>query len=992
MRSLLTAYFSFIWIVLYSQQYPVESYTVTEGLIQDQVTALAQDHRGNIWIGTKGGISIFDGDSFANFGSAPLTEGIVKDFQIDQNGNVWILTTYGLTKYDYTDFHTYDFSDSLVLNSIAIDNQGVVWMSTRGKGGLYRFDGRTCHRVSTGISFSGKELYTDMEYDPIYDRLLIGSTERGLIEYKNNSFIIKSIDSLNISRVILKDSITYFKSDSTIFKLEGDKISTFYEPPFRLTYRMDIDRSGSIIAWKDEKLLSIDLSGAVYTYNIAAETVVQLMVDRENFIWLGTENGIRRLGSKAFTNYTKNEGIIPNVWTVVEDRAGYFWVGGYAAGLFKFDGKRFINQRSKYSKFYPDRNFHFGAIKDSKDNLLFPTDRHVLKYDGKAFSILAGTNMDLYQDSTNKRNGVFHIFEDTIENTYLLGRAGLQILDKNGEIAFYDPGNGLGIKSYITSINKDKYADYWIGHHKGVSRFDRKNSRFINYYQEDSTNHLPAEGVFTLFRDYKDNIWVGSKNGLLFYDYSTEKFRTVGIDCYNSEVAFIESVDSSYLLLGTGTSIALFDLQKYYNAGLAEFSFFNRKNGFAGGAVGMNAILKDSKDRFWIPTSSLMTRFDPKKTNLRERAIIKPYIIRANIPDSDFESGWRNILERDQKIVLPKNQNNLKIEFKAVSFSNPNIKYRYRLLRNGKVNQDWNRASERTYAIFSNLRKGNYRFEVSTACCFQDGQMDSFVFRVSVNWQKMAIYSFLISAFLLIGILYLIFQTRRNIIEKEKLELKNDNLNLSALQSQMNPHFIFNTLNSIQTILFSGDKRQANRYMQNLSKLIRAFLEVSRSKTIRIKEEINLLKLYIEFEQLRFNNFESKIIVEEQVNLDFKIPPMLLQPYVENAINHGLQFKEGSGLLKINLKEEKDRLIFIVEDDGIGRLEAGKMKQTHKGKYKAHGTQIIQEKVDILKKLKEFDIQIETIDLFSEEDTPTGTKVVLSILKTHTRNDEGSSH
>lgn len=1012
MRSLLLACLSFFCIYSFGQQYPVKSYTVTEGLIQSQVTALAQDHRGNIWIGTKGGVSVFDGDHFQNYGPDSLLTGAVKDIEEDPSGNIWIATTDGLIKYDFTRFYRYDFSDSLVLSSITIDDQGIVWMNTRSLNhlGLYRFDGKECKKVDTGITFTDREYYVDMEYDPIYDRILIASIGRGLIEYKEGNFSIISDDSLVISRVILKDSICYFKSDSTIFQLKGTEVTPYYKLPFKLTYRLDIDQEGNIMTWEDDLLRRISPDGQVDTYDIPSETVVQLIVDREGFTWLGTENGVRLIGNKAFTNYTKEDGIISNVWTVVEDNNHHFWFGGFGAGLQKFDGTRFVSQAKNYSHLYGRNNFHFGAIKDSKGHLLFPTDQKVLKYDGTAFSILPGSDVELYRDSTNTRGAILYIYEDTIEQTLLLGRAGLQILDKEKEIAFYDRRDDLGIKSYVTAINKDKNSDYWIGHHKGVSHFDRQNDTFINYYQ-DSIHHLPSEGVYAIFRDYKDNLWLGSKNGLLLYDYSTEQFRVVGQDCYDGGIAFIESVDSSYLLLGTGISVALFDLQQFYKNETANFYFFNRKNGFTGGSVGMNAILKDSKGKFWIPTSSLTTQFDPKQIRLQDRTIVKPHIISANIPDSDFENGWRDILVKDRKIVLPKNQNNLKVEFKAVSFSDPNIKYRYRLLRNEKTYFDWSQPSERTYAIFSSLPKGNYRFEVSTACCFKEQQVNSFAFRISINWQKLVIYLSIIIALLLIGILFLVAKTRRSKMEreklmlknnilslsKEKLVLKNDNLKLYALQSQMNPHFIANALNSVQTLLLAGDKRQALDYLPRLAELIRYSMNSSKSQTISIDAEINFIKLYLELQELRFSKFDYTLPNADPKNknsFQFQIPTMLLQPFVENAISHGLLPKDSRGILRISIEEQAHQFLFIIEDNGIGRVEAQNRKNSRKSKseFKVHSTQIIMDRISILKKLKRFYIDVETIDLYSADNRPQGTRVILSILKNHIENDESHNN
>ncbi|MCP9757149.1 PAS domain S-box protein [Lacihabitans sp. CCS-44] len=182
-------------------------------------------------------------------------------------------------------------------------------------------------------------------------------------------------------------------------------------------------------------------------------------------------------------------------------------------------------------------------------------------------------------------------------------------------------------------------------------------------------------------------------------------------------------------------------------------------------------------------------------------------------------------------------------------------------------------------------------------------------------------------------------------------------LELRALQMQMNPHFIFNALNSIQSYILNQDTTTANLYLTKFSRLIRLFLESSRSKFIPLFEEINLLTLYIELEKLRFDNkFEFEILFEGRVDKNIEIPTMILQPFIENAINHGLRYKLQKGLLSIKFYKEKNYLICTIEDDGVGRKNSEIIKDKPIEGYKSQGLKITAERLITYNKINDANI------------------------------------
>lgn len=241
--------------------------------------------------------------------------------------------------------------------------------------------------------------------------------------------------------------------------------------------------------------------------------------------------------------------------------------------------------------------------------------------------------------------------------------------------------------------------------------------------------------------------------------------------------------------------------------------------------------------------------------------------------------------------------------------------------------------------------------------------------------QKLIIYSLL--GGLLLLLLSLFYMLRAN----KQRKLANNLLALKSLRSQMNPHFIFNALNSVNSFIANNDERTANRYLTNFSTLMRSVLENSEQDFIPLEKEIQLLGLYLELEHTRFKDkfdFEVNIDKEIQIN-EFQIPPMLLQPYIENAIWHGLRYKKEKGLLQINVnKINKESIEIAIIDNGIGREESKALKSKNQLMHKSKGMQNIKQRVVILNEMYKDKVDVYVNDLNEDK---TGTKVMLILKK-----------
>ncbi len=243
--------------------------------------------------------------------------------------------------------------------------------------------------------------------------------------------------------------------------------------------------------------------------------------------------------------------------------------------------------------------------------------------------------------------------------------------------------------------------------------------------------------------------------------------------------------------------------------------------------------------------------------------------------------------------------------------------------------------------------------------------------------QQLIIYSLIGGLFLLAVLAYLMYKY----IKQQKLA--NNLLALKSLRSQMNPHFIFNALNSVNSFITTNDERTANKYLSDFSKLMRAVLENSEEDFIPLEKEIQLIELYTKLEHFRFKDkFDYKISVEDTIDIEaYKIPPMLLQPYIENAVWHGLRYKEEKGILEIKItKKRKDEIEITIADNGIGRKKSKALKTENQKKHNSKGLGNIKKRVTILNEMYKDKVDISIEDNQTDADD-VGTKVIVTLKK-----------
>ena len=252
-----------------------------------------------------------------------------------------------------------------------------------------------------------------------------------------------------------------------------------------------------------------------------------------------------------------------------------------------------------------------------------------------------------------------------------------------------------------------------------------------------------------------------------------------------------------------------------------------------------------------------------------------------------------------------------------------------------------------------------------------------------VSNQRLLIYGYtgLFVLSLAIGIL---FFSRSRINARQRISEMNRKIaevTQANLRQQMNPHFIFNTLNSIQYYMYQHDKLATNNYLTKFSSLMRKVLENSQHTSIPLRDELEALNLYLELEMIRFKDkFDFEIKVDEEIDpILYKVPTMLIQPYVENSISHGLMPCEGKGMVKITLKLENEYISCTIEDNGIGREAAAELKRKKEGSHNSLGTQIVASRLDLVNALYGTSLKTIYSDLKNSKGEPEGTRVEIQI-------------
>jgi len=505
---------------------------------------------------------------------------------------------------------------------------------------------------------------------------------------------------------------------------------------------------------------------------------------------------------------------------------------------------------------------------------------------------------------------------------------------------------------------------------------------------------VPQDNVNTVAIDKFENIWVGTGNGLYIVsggqycsvfeldknNYQSKNISGIIRDSQNR--MWISTAHGLYMAVNTGP-----------NGGFAVINQYTLAEGLIDMESNLNALFQDSSGKIWMGTSSALVRINP---------ILNPVLFSYNLPNlsitgirlfkesfdySDYKID--NILTSGvpSSIVLPHTKNHLTFDFIGINNKNPDkVYYTYRLLG---AEDKWSPLTKENYASYSFISPGDYEFQVKSANKNLEWT-EPISIKITITapyWKRW--WFIVLVAFAAIGLAYYLLRARITAIKQKKdnerlvSENKLRNLEQQSLNASMNRHFIFNSLNSIQYFINSSDKKSANKYLSSFAQLIRKNLDSSTQHNflVSLNDEIERISLYLTLEKMRFDEkFEYELNVESDIDTEMiQVPSMILQPFVENSIIHGVLPKAEKGHIIITVKEEDECIIFEVTDDGVGIDSSLNQKDNFAGDHKSQGMKITANRIDLLRRINGDKLIIIGPFQVNQDGKSLGTKVIIKL-------------
>jgi ligand-binding sensor domain-containing protein len=976
-----------------SAQLPVrfQNLTVNEGLSMGTITAFEKDAVGYTWIGTAEGLHRYDGKYFKIFkhiegSNNSLTDSYITSLESVDNklyignniGNIDIMdmNDYSISSIMFTSI---DPSFDFPISSLKTFKNHLV-IATKGGGGLWLYNLKTKILSKLMATENDKLDITGLAINNDY---FYASTPRDVFRLDLNNYkkLMTHEDGQITSIGIVNDNIL-LGTEHGLFKyntLFNETTAVQLPERRRLVYFITsilinddatwVGTKGGLLRF-DDSTTSLYKKNALRPYYLVNDQVSTLFSDDNNILWVGTISGVSRYAPQLskfgllqhFDFQGKNYN--NNVYYTYEDRSKHIWLGTLTSGLIRLDENHNID------RVYP--SLVSGQYETRSVRCIYE-DRNGIFWIG------------------TRDEGLFQLNPETGEAKLIANRANRKI-ESNVIRTIYEDDNGI----------------LWIGTQVGIYYIDSANQFVKCKGEENSRNN----SIYQIEKHPKTNeLIAGSfRGGIQLYNPETESFRFFkhnaldSTSLSNNNVMSLEWVNNDTLLVGTyGGGLNIFDLNT------EKFSHISEKDGLINNAV--YGIIYEGDGKCWLSTNNGLVQysiydhtfinFRPEhylqSTEYNEGAFLesskgyyyfggvnglnffKPSEIQydqlpAPLYFTDIRGEFTS--KKENRISLSFINSRLEIDFMALYYPNPNgVKYKYKMIG---YDNNWIESNISNTAIYPRLSPGTYTFSVIAEDEFGNWESISKDLRIRVEppfWQKWWFIILIIGTVL--GLLYAIFKYRTREIERlYKLQLVDSEL--AALRSQMNPHFIFNSLNSIQYFILKKEPKEAYTYLSKFASLMRKILQNSRLKYISVKDEVEWLNLYLEMEKMRMdNNLEYSITSENIEDEEHTyIPTMLIQPFVENSIIHGLLPKDEDRHLNVVIKKEEDHLLCTISDNGIGRAASRIMNAKRSSKHASAGMDLTRKRLAILSEGKgNFDVQF--IDL---EEDGEGTGTVAKIL------------
>jgi ligand-binding sensor domain-containing protein len=522
----------------------------------------------------------------------------------------------------------------------------------------------------------------------------------------------------------------------------------------------------------------------------------------------------------------------------------------------------------------------------------------------------------------------------------------------------FSPRNGKWLQTHnpLDSIQREilfyvrKDQSFWFLNNGKLLCCNHK-FQVINKY--DLSDEISREGIRNLVGDSEDNIWFTTDLYIFRLDRHTGKItRLTEKDGFKRQ---------NFGVCATPTENDIYGNLYLPSGDLAGFG-----NGFD-----------------YIIPRKFKESYSPSLLYLQS--------IQINQQKFPLSTGTNNL----ERLQLKYFQNTIDIETGNIDFySKGSSHIRYKLEGGNIKNAQWQYAPNYYTIRYEQLPPADYKLTMQAGNIVDDFNGPFKILTINISpafwntWWFRTFASFAILAAIYLLIRYFTRQKfklklERSESEKQVAELKQQKteVEMQALRAQMNPHFIFNSLNSINRFILQNNRTQASEYLTKFSKLVRMILQNSQQSLIPLEAELDSLGLYLEMEALRFNqHFEYKINVPKELDIELlQVPPLIIQPYVENAIWHGLMHKEEKGHLNIDVSQENDHLYFKVSDDGIGRKKASEIAGRSTSKHKSMGLKITAHRIAMMQQSNGKESPVKIMDLVDTSGNAAGTEVIIQM-------------
>jgi ligand-binding sensor domain-containing protein len=729
---------------------------------------------------------------------------------------------------------------------------------------------------------------------------------------------------------------------------------------------IDQDKDGNLWLGTDKNgiiKIGSDINNVKHQTYLKGLSVSSSFFDIEGGKWFSTlENGVYYIPSEGFISYSLEDGIKNKKISSLAILKDLLFLGLNNKFLSIIDTKSgFIKSNLGIPG---DSTGDIKALKATSNNLLWiGTDEYLYSYDGSKLNKYINNHNKIPYSSAFSRN-VFSIkdIEEYDNNALLLAEARGLTLIRNGNV-IYNSFLDDEIELRIESIEKESDSCFLLGTISGLWRMTGLRFEFLGL-QNPLFKHR-ANTVVSL--GPKKGFIVGTKGSGLIISMGDSIWQITKSHGLASNSISSLLLTNNDLWIGTNHGLNLIDISKLKQK-YPPILLYNKAHGLISNEI--NA-LEGSEEYIYIATNMGLTILDKKKLRLPN---FHPPVYLNNV----------KIMKRDTTILdsyqLHHNQNFITISYIGISFRDGgNLRYKYRLKG---LSNEWISTNnlEVEYAF---LPPGDYQFEVVAINSEGNASINPAVlsFRISPPFWKT--WWFISLVFLLIVLSGVSFYYSRLKTLKKEHELQN-NINWyrqQALTRQMDPHFVFNTLNSIQSYIIKNDRLSSSQYLSKFARLMRLILNNSQKQAIPLSDEIAALNLYMELESLRFQQkFEFAIITDHSVDVDTcYIPAFLIQPFVENAIWHGIMGLKNQGIIRISFTREKGQLICHIEDNGIGRAQSMEMKSENEKQKKSLGISLVETRLNLLNYFYSVNMKVIFTDLYNEDNSPAGTKVTINL-------------